>query len=92
VLILAFRCLLSGHQVPVVSGVDLVDSGQPLLSMLVQENMHRRAPGHRAALRKFLERALVDPSDALGQEHQVGRFLSIFEERLARRTDLRAHG
>src|SRR5271154_3969880 len=31
-------------------------------------------------------------SDAPRQEHQVGRFLSIFEERLARRTYLCTHG
>ena len=33
-----------------------------------------------------------DPSDALRQEHQVGRFLSIFEQRLARRSYLSTHG
>ena len=30
--------------------------------------------------------------DALRQEHQVGRFLSIFEQRLAWRSDLSTHG
>ena len=32
------------------------------------------------------------PSDAPRQEHQVGRFLSLFEERLARRAYPRTHG
>src|ERR1700761_2931665 len=54
--------------------------------------MHNRAPGYRAARGKFLKRALVDPSDAPRQEHQVGRFLSIFEECLARCAYLRTHG
>lgn len=33
-----------------------------------------------------------DPSDALRQEHQVGRIFSIFEQRLAWRSYLSAHG
>ena len=33
-----------------------------------------------------------NPLNAPRQEHQVGRFLSIFEERLARRAHLRTHG
>jgi hypothetical protein len=33
-----------------------------------------------------------DPSDTSRQEQQIGRFLSIFEERLARRAYLRPHG
>ncbi len=33
-----------------------------------------------------------DPSDALRQEHQVGRIVSIFEQRLAWRSYLSTHG
>jgi hypothetical protein len=33
-----------------------------------------------------------NPSDAPRQEHQVGRFLSLFDERLARRAYPRTHG
>jgi hypothetical protein len=39
------------------------------------------------------ERIVSDnPSDAPGQEHQVGRFLSIFEQRLAWCSYLSTHG
>jgi hypothetical protein len=36
--------------------------------------------------------ARSEVSDVPRQEHQLGRFLSIFEERLARRAYLRTHG
>ena len=48
-------------------------------------------------MRVSLDGALHDgrgtpPVNCFRQEHQIGRFLSIFEERLARRAYLRTHG
>ena len=67
-----------------------------ILASLTLAQLVSPAPG--AALHDRRETSTVkwivsdDPSDAPRQEHQVGCFLSIFEERLARRADPRAHG